>query len=406
MARLRPLLRRVLVVTLAVLLALGLADLGTVAAQASGSASAASSCSTSKAKKAKKAKSKKKSKKSKKKKSKKKSKKHKKSKKKKKAKKCTPAKPKPAKPTPKPSPRPDPTPNPSPGLGAGGLVGFTGNQTTAWLNSHPNDPRTPTFRRVISSQATSLWLTGNESFWNLADYVKRARQVDGTMVLTVWNIPLRWDGIGSPSEVKLDAYREWMTKVAQSIGTTRAILVLEPDALWFYDRLPTAAARQQRLQALQAAITALRTYARNTRVYLEAGTTSGSVTPDRMAQILDLAGVRQIAGFAVNVSSFSPTDKIGAYATRIRSVLLSLGVQRPGFVVDTSRNGAPTWDYTWCNPDGRRIGANPGLVGSSSGYDYRLWIKGPGTSDGSCGNGRGSNGGDFLPDVAWKMITG
>ena len=66
----------------------------------------------------------------------------------------------------------------------------------------------------------------------------------------------------------------------------------------------------------------------------------------------------------------------------------------------------PPQDYKWCNPDGRRVGEAPGLVGAGNGVDFRVWIKAPGTSDGDCGNGRGSYGGQFLPDVAYRMVVG
>ncbi len=35
-----------------------------------------------------------------------------------------------------------------------------------------------------------------------------------------------------------------------------------------------------------------------------------------------------------------------------------------------------------------------------------LWIKVPGESDGNCGVGTGSTAGQFLPEVAYKMIYG
>ena len=54
-------------------------------------------------------------------------------------------------------------------------------------------------------------------------------------------------------------------------------------------------------------------------------------------------------------------------------------------------------------PSGRRIGTPTRLGG---GAEMLLWIKAPGESDGDCGAGAGSSAGQFLPEVAYKMIYG
>lgn len=77
------------------------------------------------------------------------------------------------------------------------------------------------------------------------------------------------------------------------------------------------------------------------------------------------------------------------------------GYTKP-FVVDTSRNGNGS-NSQWCNPSGRRIGT-PTQQGG--GAEMLLWIKTPGESDGNCGVGTGSSAGQFLPEVAYKMIYG
>ncbi|MGF2076131.1 hypothetical protein, partial [Enterococcus casseliflavus] len=69
------------------------------------------------------------------------------------------------------------------------------------------------------------------------------------------------------------------------------------------------------------------------RVYLDAGTSSGSVTPTRMASLLATAGIARIAGFAVNVSSFAPNGEIEPYAQAIRAALRTrFGIADPRYV--------------------------------------------------------------------------
>jgi endoglucanase len=40
------------------------------------------------------------------------------------------------------------------------------------------------------------------------------------------------------------------------------------------------------------------------------------------------------------------------------------------------------------------------------GAEMLLWLKTPGESDGNCGVGAGSSAGQFLPEVAYKLIYG
>lgn len=289
-----------------------------------------------------------------------------------------------------------------------GMVVFP-SAADAWVQAHPDDPRTPLITKRIAGRPTALWLTGDESFGNLAEDAEQASARNRTMLLTLWNIPLRYDGLSSPTRVTLAAYESWVSRVAAGLHGNRAIIVLEPDALWFYDRLPSAADRRTRLTALNFAVTRLTRADPRARVYIDAGTASGSVTPNRMANLLVAAGVKRAAGYAVNVSSYAPTARIQSYAHGIRKALKQRGIANPRYVTDTGRNGATSWDNSWCNSSRQRLGTAPRIVRSWDGRDYDLWIKAPGTSDGDCGGvgtGLGSYGGQFLPALAYRMITG
>ncbi|CAM5720854.1 glucanase [Streptomyces canarius] len=121
-----------------------------------------------------------------------------------------------------------------------------------------------------------------------------------------------------------------------------------------------------------------------------------------MAQRLHEAGLRQAHGFSLNVSNYFTTAENTAFGNAVNSELSArYGYTKP-FVVDTSRNGNGS-NGQWCNPAGRRIGT-PTRTGG--GAEMLLWIKTPGESDGNCGVGAGSTAGQFLPEVAYKMIYG
>ncbi len=291
-------------------------------------------------------------------------------------------------------------------LGPGKLVVIPGPAAT-WVDQHPTDRLTPSIKRRIADRPNALWVTGNlsDDLRNIRDAVGVARRVDGTLQVVLYNIPGRNDGLAPLTALSSGSYRQWVDAISTAIGPrTRTIVIVEPDALWFLDRqagniLSPAA---QRLDLLRYAVTRFSKHNRS-RIYVDAGTASGSVSPARMATLLLDSGVNGNVGFAVNTSSFAPTERIKPYAMQIRAQLLRQGGVHARYVVDTSRNGNPNWDNTWCNPAGRKIGKLPGPV-DADGQDYNLWIKQPGQSDGPCGTAPRSYGGEFLPGEATGML--
>ena len=119
--------------------------------------------------------------------------------------------------------------------------------------------------------------------------------------------------------------------------------------------------------------------------------------PDALFQPLQRAGIAEADGFSLNVSNFQTTAVSTEFGKK-----LSEKIGNKPFVIDTSRNGNGS-NGQWCNPSGRRIGT-PTQKGG--GAEMLLWIKTPGESDGNCGVGTGSTAGQFLPEVAYKMIYG
>ncbi len=336
-----------------------------------------------------------------------------------------PAAPAPTTPAPTPSASPDPTPTPTPSASApaptptapaptvaplslgNGLLNEW-NSAKVWALNNRSDSRWDVINSRVASQPDSMWILGDHhGVRNLTTTTGRAKEQDRTAVVVLYNIPKRNDGLSGPQGASGEAdYRAWIDQVAAITKDTRVLFVVEPDALWFVDRQtpPGTAAYTERINSLRYAVSTLSALP-NARVYVEAGTSSRSITPRRMAELLKTVGASNKVGYAVNVSSFGPEKEITAWATEIRDALIGLGVSNPRYLVDTSRNGNPSWPapHEWCNPVGRKLGLNPGLVNSPTGRDANLWIKGPGTSDGSCGVGVGTYGGELMPQVAYDM---
>ncbi|MEV4229306.1 glycoside hydrolase family 6 protein [Streptomyces bobili] len=273
-----------------------------------------------------------------------------------------------------------------------------------WAAANPGDGRAPAINASIANTPTARWFGSWSGTIGTATgaYVGAADARDKLPLLVSYNIYHRdycgghsAGGASSPS-----AYANWIAQFAGGIAGRPAVVVLEPDSLGDYGCM-TQAQIDEREGMLTGALAEFNRQAPNTWVYLDAGN-PGWVNAATMAQRLHEAGVRQAHGFSLNVSNYLTTAENTAYGNAVnRELGARYGYTKP-FVVDTSRNGNGS-NGQWCNPSGRRIGTPTRLGG---GAEMLLWIKVPGESDGNCGVGTGSSAGQFLPEVAYKMIYG
>ncbi|MFD5708802.1 glycoside hydrolase family 6 protein [Streptomyces pharetrae] len=273
-----------------------------------------------------------------------------------------------------------------------------------WVAANPGDGRAAAINTSIANTPMARWFGSWSGTIGTAAgaYVGAADQRDKLPILVAYNIYHRdhcgghsGGGAASPA-----AYADWIAQFAGGIGTRPAVVILEPDSLGDYGCM-TQAQIDEREAMLTGALTQFNRQAPNTWVYLDAGNPRWA-DATTMAQRLHEAGLRQAHGFSLNVSNYFTTAENTAYGNAVNSQLSArYGYTKP-FVVDTSRNGNGS-DGQWCNPAGRRIGT-PTRTGG--GAEMLLWIKTPGESDGNCGVGTGSTAGQFLPEVAYKMIHG
>jgi endoglucanase len=202
-------------------------------------------------------------------------------------------------------------------------------------------------------------------------------------VLVAYNIPNRdcgqYSGGGAAGGA---AYRDWIRRFANGIGSRRAVVILEPDALGHVDSCGTPAQQQERLDLLHDAVEVLKA-SPGTVVYIDAGN-SRWLSVATAAARLNAAGIARADGFALNVSNFNPTVNEVSYGSAI-----SARVGGRHFVVDTSRNGRGPASQ-WCNPSGMALGALPSGDTGNALVDAWLWVKRPGESDGTCNGGPGA----------------
>ncbi|MDG4788863.1 glycoside hydrolase family 6 protein [Micromonospora sp. WMMD1102] len=274
----------------------------------------------------------------------------------------------------------------------------------SWVAANPGDGRANAIRTSIAQKPMASWF-GN---WSgdigsaVGNYVGAADAVDKLPLLVAYNLPGR-DACGGHSgggAGSVAAYDAWISAFAGAIGNRPAVVVLEPDSLGDFNCMNQGQIND-RVGMLSRAANQFRTRAPNTWAYLDAGN-PGWVDARTMAQRLNSAGVGNAHGFALNVSNYFTTGENTNYGNNVANTLRnSYGYSKP-FVIDTSRNGNGA-NGQWCNPGGRRIGTSTQMGG---GAEMLLWLKTPGESDGNCGVGSGSSAGQFLPEVAYKMVYG
>jgi len=250
----------------------------------------------------------------------------------------------------------------------------------------------------IADEPTALWPAGEI---DPAPVIRAATAAAGqegrTAVFVAYDIPHRDCGQHSAGgAVDADAYRAWIGKFAEALGNSKALVVLEPDAVaHMVDGCTPGEYQGEREQLLSEAVVRLKQQS-GTKVYLDAGNPSWIQDSSKLVEPLKRAGVEEADGFSLNVSNFQ-TDAV----TKKYGVQLSRDLGGKHFVVDTSRNGNGPLPGAWCNPPGRGLGTRPTTDTGEQALDAYLWIKRPGASDGTCEGG--PDAGQWWPEYALEL---
>jgi endoglucanase len=241
----------------------------------------------------------------------------------------------------------------------------------------------------IVDEPQARWLTGPDSLTDLPPTIRAARGQGALLVLVAYNIPNRDCAGADHGAPNATAYDAWIGRLLDVLGSTRAVVILEPDAVaadCFDD------ARAAMLAGASRKLARAGHY-----VYLDAGN-SRWLDPEEMADRLKTAGIFDAEGFSVNVANRQSTQDSQRYAVRLSGLL---GGREA--IIDTSRNGLAPRDDQWCNTARQGLGepptADPGLDRVAA----LLWVKSPGESDGTCGGG--PEAGVFWPRQARDLIV-
>ena len=199
---------------------------------------------------------------------------------------------------------------------------FVDDQTAGarWQRAHGASWLDP-----ITTRPQARWLNGPQDLARLPGLAARARRQRALLVLVAYYIPSRGcssSGQGAPTSRH---YRRWIDRLIDYLGSTRAAVVVEPDAV--------AADCFDTRRAILLKYSVRRLANAGQYVYLDAGHARWRSTGE-MAQRLLRAGVQYAQGFSVNVANRQTTRLSYRWGRELSDLL-----GRREFVIDTSRNG-------------------------------------------------------------------
>jgi endoglucanase len=201
------------------------------------------------------------------------------------------------------------------------------------------------------------------------------------------------------------AYQHFMERFARGIGSYRAVLFLEQDALITIGCL-SHWGTTVRMAELRDAIDILTADCPHLVIYLDAGAADALPVPEA-ARLLRRAGVAKIQGFFLDSTHFDWTSREIRYGERIsrriggKHFVVSTGESGRGPLVPPDRvhNG----NEVLCNPPGRGLGPKPTTDTGYRRVDAFAWLDNPGGSSGACVPGA-PPGGVYWPQYALMLI--
>lgn len=322
-----------------------------------------------------------------------------------------------------PAPSTNPSEPTNPFVGAAFYV--DPNYTEKVSASQRQAPELAAAFEVVKQQPTALWLDRIAAIEQLPDWLSAAEKRGQSLgrptvpVIVVYNLPNRdCAAKASSGELTIEEdgerrYREqYIDKIAEHLlehATQKVALVLEPDSLpnLVSNLGVEKCAVSKDIYRHSVAYAIAKLSLPNVSIYLDvahAGWLGWEANQTKMMSVvmdvLQLAGgSHRIRGFATNVANYNalegdwgkrlepsnPAVNELTYVQHFAATAERAGMARPGFLIDTSRNGrADTrsrWG-NWCNINGAGLGERP-RVEPVPLVDAYFWVKPPGESDGT-----------------------
>lgn len=327
-------------------------------------------------------------------------------------------------PTPAPTPRPAPTSAPAPpgapparptqpGGKPAAVLGtpYLNTGTAAyWASRNTTDPAKKLLYWQIGGTPSAAWYAGTSASDDsrLAKLVASARASNTVPQIVLYGIPRRDCGyLSAGGHTTAASYKAWIERTSRLIGDSRAVVIVEPDAISYCGWARTDPRRLERGELLRHVGATFAANNPNAALYLHAG--SGQLgQQDAAAAVID-GGITYMRGFALNVASHTSTPALEAWGERFVTTLAGKGVANRHYVVDTGRNGLgmqpnlPNSQFASCNNPHIAVGTRPTSRTTGAHADAYLWAKPVGESDGVCHPGD-PGAGVFFPELAESVV--
>jgi endoglucanase len=238
---------------------------------------------------------------------------------------------------------------------------------------------TGTNRAYIAKSALQprvRWFTSSNSVSTVGgqvrEYVSNSQKGDPDALVQLATFAL-WPQAESHRNVALTAaqqqtYRSWVNQVAAAIGSTRAMVLVEPDRAVAL-KSPDKAAR------LSLAAYATRTFSRlpRTTVYIDSASPDW-LSPAQAVQMLLQAGVSSARGFALGATHYDSLSSNVSFARIVAAGLAGRGVPNKHAIIDTADNGRPFTFHQYYAKYPHGIADNPPVCHST--VDRVCWALG------------------------------
>jgi endoglucanase len=269
----------------------------------------------------------------------------------------------------------------------------------------------------ITTQPQARWLNGFADLADVPSFLAAAKRQGALPVLVAYAIPNRgcsnfreglpYGDYDRPTP-RADSYAAWIAELVRQLGSTRAVVVLEPDAV------PADCFDDARAATLAGAVDKL--VAAKQFVYIDAGHSSW-VPSGNVAMRLLRSGITKAEGVSLNVSNRYPTWAAADFGEELSEL-----VGGRDYIVDSSRNGADdtaldpaSLSNDWCNRPDQALGVQKTGTPDAARWPHlaaQLWIKVPGESDGNAAvfpqqdcHGETAPPGEFSPRQARELIV-
>jgi endoglucanase len=187
------------------------------------------------------------------------------------------------------------------------------------------------------------WEKAAEIKGTVAGYINDVTHGDSTTLAQLTDFSLApWEGQlckVAETPALVSAYHQWNDGFAAGIGTSRALVVMQPDLPEVKNTCLSSQARATYLQELAWATRKLDSL-KHTTVYLDAGS-SDWASVAVVTSLLVKGGIQWARGFALDGTHYASTQSEITYGMQVAKALARRGYKDKHFIVDTAENGSP-----------------------------------------------------------------